>query len=76
MIKKNILQIGLIIFLVTLTGFFYQKYMVSNSKNDRTLKQNVSTKTIDESLALKENIEAANIIENYTFSQSQIDVYY
>jgi len=72
MTKKNILQIGLIIFLVTLTGFFYQKYMVSNSKNDRTLKQNVSTKTIDESLALKENIEAANIIENLKYTSEDL----
>ena len=72
MIKKNILQIGLIIFLVTLTGFFYQKYMVSNSKNDKTLKQNVSTKTIDESLALKENIEAANIIENLKYTSEDL----
>ena len=72
MIKKNILQIGLIIFLVTLTGFFYQKYMVSNSKNDRMLKQNVSTKTIDESLALKENIEAANIIENLKYTSEDL----
>ena len=72
MIKKNILQIGLIILLVTLTGFFYQKYMVSNSKNDKTLKQNVSTKTIDESLALKENIEAANIIENLKYTSEDL----
>ena len=72
MIKKNILQIGLIILLVTLTGFFYQKYMVSNSKNDKMLKQNVSTKTIDESLALKENIEAANIIENLKYTSEDL----
>ena len=72
MIKKNILQIGLIILLVTLTGFFYQKYMVSNSKNDKTLKQNVSTKKIDESLALKENIEAANIIENLKYTSEDL----
>ena len=72
MIKKNILQIGLIILLVIFSGFFYQKYMVSNSKNDRTLKQNVSTKTIDESLALKENIEAANIIENLKYTSEDL----
>ena len=72
MIKKNILQIGLIILLVMLTGFFYQKYMVSNSTNDKMLKQNVSTKTIDESLSLKEDIEAANIIENLKYTSEDL----
>ena len=46
--------------------------MVSNSTNDKMLKQNVSTKTIDKSLSLKEDIEAANIIENLKYTSEDL----
>tara|TARA_B100000989_G_C19457466_1_gene434705 strand:+ start:114 stop:722 length:609 start_codon:yes stop_codon:yes gene_type:complete len=72
MIKKNILQIGLIILLVVLSGFFYQKYMVSNNISDEVLKKKDSVKTIDESSILKENKETANIIENLKYNSEDL----
>ena len=72
MIKKNILQIGLIILLVVMSGFFYQKYMVSNNISDEVLKKKDSVKTIDESSILKENKETANIIENLKYNSEDL----
>ena len=72
MIKKNILQIGLIVLLVILSGFFYQKYMVSNNTSDKVSKKNDPNKTIDENLILKENKETANIIENLKYTSEDL----
>ena len=72
MIKKNILQIGLIILLVILSGFFYQKYMVSNNINDKVSKKKDATKTIDENSILKENKKTANVIENLKYSSEDL----
>tara|TARA_B100001057_G_scaffold438621_1_gene471235 strand:+ start:514 stop:1122 length:609 start_codon:yes stop_codon:yes gene_type:complete len=72
MTKKNILQIGLIILLVILSGFFYQKYMVSNNTSYKVSKKNDSTKTINENLVSKENKETANIIENLKYTSEDL----
>tara|TARA_A100001015_G_scaffold242996_1_gene277808 strand:+ start:699 stop:1307 length:609 start_codon:yes stop_codon:yes gene_type:complete len=72
MIKKNILQIGLIILLLILSGFFYQKYLVSNNTSDKLSKMNSSTKATDENLILKENKEISNIIENLKYTSEDL----
>ena len=72
MIKKNILQIGLIVLLVILSGFFYQKYMVSNNTSDKISKKKDSTEIVDENLILKENKKAENIIENLKYTSEDL----
>ena len=72
MIKKNILQIVLIILLVLLSGFFYQKYMVSNNIGDKVSKKEDASKKIDDNFNLKENKETANIIENLKYSSEDL----
>lgn len=72
MIKKNILQLVLIILLIILSGFFYQKYMVSYNTSDKVSKKNDPNKTIDENLILKENKETANIIENLKYTSEDL----
>ena len=72
MIKKNILQIGLIVLLVILSGFFYQKYMVSNNTSDKVSKKNESTEIVDENLILKENKKTENIIENLKYTSEDL----
>ena len=72
MIKKNILQLILIILLVILSGIFYQKYMVSYNTSDKVSKKNDPNKTIDENLILKENKETANIIENLKYTSEDL----
>ena len=72
MIKKNILQLILIILLVVLSGIFYQKYMVSYNTSDKVSKKNDPNKTIDENLILKENKETANIIENLKYTSEDL----
>ena len=72
MIKKNILQIGLIILLVIFSGFFYQKYMVSNNTSYEISKKNVPTKQMDKNLILEENKEAANVIENLKYTSEDL----
>ena len=72
MIKKNILQIGLIVLLVILSGFFYQKYMVSNNTSDKISKAKDPTKIVDENLFLKENKKTENIIENLKYTSEDL----
>ena len=72
MIKKNILQIGLIVLLVILSGFFYQKYMVSNNTSDKISKAKDATKIVDENLFLKENKKTENIIENLKYTSEDL----
>ena len=72
MIKKNILQLVLIILLVILSGIFYQKYIVSYNTSDKVSKKNDPNKTIDENLILKENKETANIIENLKYTSEDL----
>ena len=72
MIKKNILQLILIILLVILSGIFYQKYIVSYNTSDKVLKKNDPNKTIDENLISKENKKTANIIENLKYTSEDL----
>ncbi len=72
MIKKNILQIGLIVLLVMLSGFFYQKYMVSNNTSDKVSKTEDPNKIVDENLLLKENKKTENIIENLKYTSEDL----
>ena len=72
MIKKNILQLGLVILLVILSGFFYQKYMVSNNISDEISKKKSVTETINNNLILKEDKETANIIENLRYNSEDL----
>ena len=55
-----------------LSGFFYQKYMVSNNIGDKVSKKEDASKKIDDNFNLKENKETANIIENLKYSSEDL----
>ena len=67
MSKKIIIQLILIVFLIILTIFFYQKYMVSNNTDLKLMKEGNDSQINDKRLVTKENQETANIIENLRY---------
>lgn len=67
MSKKIIIQLILIVFLIILTIFFYQKYMVSNNSDLKLMKKGNDSQINDKRLVTKENQETANIIENLRY---------
>ncbi len=67
MSKKIIIQLILIVFLIILTIFFYQKYMVSNNTDLKLMKKGNDSQINDKRLVTKENQETANIIENLRY---------
>ena len=67
MIKKNIIQLILIVLLTILTIFFYQKYMVSNNKDLKLIEKKTDFQKSNEELVSKENKETTNIIENLRY---------
>ena len=72
MIKKNILQFFLIILLVIVSTFFYQKYMVSNNSSKKLTDKKIDTKITDQKLISEENNDAANIIENLSYTSRDL----
>mgnify|MGYP001166890472 CR=1 FL=1 len=72
MIKKNIIQLMLIISLIILSVFFYQKYMVSNDTDKKLSEKKNETNTMDEKLIIDKNNESMNIIENLRYTSSDM----
>ena len=72
MIKKNIIQLMLVISLIILSVFFYQKYMVSNNTDKKLSEKKNDTNTMDEKLIVDEDKEATNIIENLRYTSSDM----
>ncbi len=67
MSKKIIIQLILIVFLIILTIFFYQKYMVLNNSDLKLMEKENDSQVNNEKLVLKKNQETANIIENLKY---------
>ena len=67
MLKKNIIQLMLIVFLIILTILFYQKYIISNDKNLKLVEKEINSQINNEKLVSIENKETENIIENLRY---------
>ena len=67
MLKKNIIQLILIVLLIILTILFYQKYIISNNKNQKLVEKEINSQTSDEELISIENKKTENIIENLRY---------
>ena len=67
MSKKIIIQLILIVFLIILTIFFYQKYMVLNNSDLKLMEKENDSQVNNEKLVSKKNQETANIIENLRY---------
>ena len=67
MLKKNIIQLILIVFLIILTILFYQKYIISNDKNRKLVEKEINSQINNEKLVSTENKETENIIENLRY---------
>ena len=67
MLKKNIIQLMLIVFLIILTILFYQKYIISNDKNIKLVEKEINSQINNEKLVSIENKETENIIENLRY---------
>ena len=72
MIKKNIIQIFLIVLLIILSLFFYQKYMVTSKSSKKFVEEKVDTKITNENIILEENKDTANIIENLKYTSTDL----
>ena len=67
MSKKIIIQLILIVFLIILTIFFYQKYMVLNNSDLKLMEKENDSQVNNEKLVSKKNQETENIIENLRY---------
>ena len=67
MSKKIIIQLILIVFLIILTIFFYQKYMVLNNSDLKLMEKENDSQVNNEKLVSKKNQETTNIIENLRY---------
>ena len=67
MSKKIIIQLILIVFLIILSIFFYQKYMVLNNSDLKLMEKENDSQVNNEKLVSKKNQETANIIENLRY---------
>ena len=67
MSKKIIIQLIFIVFLIILTIFFYQKYMVLNNSDLKLMKKENDSQVNNEKLVSKKNQETENIIENLRY---------
>ena len=67
MSKKIIIQLILIVFLIILSIFFYQKYMVLNNSDLKLMKKENDSQVNNEKLVSKKNQETENIIENLRY---------
>ena len=72
MIKKNIIQLILIILLTIISLFFYQKYMVSNVSSKNFLEKKVDNKKASENSILEKDDDTANIIENLRYTSKDL----
>ena len=71
MVKKNILQLVLFILLIVLTIFFYQKYMISNNKNENLTEVEIEPPKTDKKLTSEEN-KGSNVIENLKYTSNDL----
>ncbi len=72
MVKKNIIQLILVIFLIFLSVVFYQKYMITNNTGKKLFEETIIDKTPDNKLILKENKDDTNIIENLRYTSKDL----
>ncbi len=72
MLKKNILQLFLIILLIAISIFFYQKYMISNDISKKLLEKDIDSTKTNKVLISKENREATNVIENLRYTSNDL----
>tara|TARA_B100001057_G_scaffold366016_1_gene369294 strand:- start:8359 stop:8967 length:609 start_codon:yes stop_codon:yes gene_type:complete len=72
MLKKNILQLFLIILLIAISIFFYQKYMISNDISKKLLEKDIDSTKTNKVLISKENREATNVIENLRYISNDL----
>tara|TARA_B100001121_G_scaffold73379_1_gene65061 strand:+ start:1689 stop:2297 length:609 start_codon:yes stop_codon:yes gene_type:complete len=72
MVSKNIIQSILVILLIILTAFFYQKYIhKSNSVNSYTKIEN-EEKISNEEIIVNENKDSSNVIENLRYTSKDL----
>ena len=72
MLKKNILQLFLIILLIAISIFFYQKYMISNDISKKLLEKDIDSTKTNKVLISKESREATNVIENLRYTSNDL----
>ncbi len=72
MIKKNIIQLSLIIFLIILCVFFYQKYMTTTTSSKKILDEKIETQITKEEFVNDKNKEDTNLIENLRYTSNDL----
>ena len=72
MVRKNIIQIILIILLGVLSAFFYQKYLVSNNTSKKLTEKKINEQVNNKKLVIDENKDASNIIENLKYTSKDL----
>ena len=72
MIKKNIIQLSLIIFLIILCVFFYQKYMTTTISSKKILDEKIETQITNEEFVDDKNKEDTNLIENLRYTSNDL----
>ncbi len=72
MIKKNIIQLSLIIFLIILCVFFYQKYMTTTTSSKKILDEKIETQITKEESVNDKNKEDTNLIENLRYTSNDL----
>ena len=72
MVRKNIIQIILIILLGVLSTFFYQKYLASNNTSKKLTEKKINEQVNNKKLVIDENKDASNIIENLRYTSKDL----
>lgn len=72
MVRKNIIQIILIILLGVLSIFFYQKYLASNNTSKNLTEKKINEQVNNKKLVIDENKDASNIIENLRYTSKDL----
>ena len=72
MIKKNLIQFILIIFLIILCIFFYQKYMTSTISSKKIVDEKINTQKTKKEFIEDKNKENNNLIENLRYTSNDL----
>ena len=72
MIKKNVIQFILIIFLILLCIFFYQKYMTSTISSKKIVDEKINTQKTKKEFIEDKNKENTNLIENLRYTSNDL----
>ena len=72
MIKKNLIQFILIIFLIILCIFFYQKYMTSTISSKKIVDEKINTQKTKKEFIEDKNKENTNLIENLRYTSNDL----